>query len=278
MTANQIAYARAQEEKRHNRAVEKQAANELAETSRANLEREANNRYVTEETNRHNLVVEGTNTILAKETKRSNLAKEAENYRSNTQKERENYRHNRSTEDLGVYELAEKREVRSENARQFEAQQNLRDATFAWQKFLDDWNQQNTILYRDEQRRHNLAQESIGFGNLGVGWAQAAASQAQAAAAQSQAAAAMRNAATNEVNAATAYARQKADEGNIMSSLMVKSQEAMTKQQDADTRQKQLEYQNPFGKVGAGIEWTTRNIKNLADILKGVAGVGAAPK
>lgn len=257
MTSNQIAYAKAQEERRHNRAMEKQAERELSETQRSNLERESNNRYVTTETQRHNLVTEGTNTILAQETQRSNRVKEQESIRSNAQKERENYRHNRSMEDLGVYELAEKRNVRQETARQFDAAQALRELSFKWQQFLDDWNQQNAILYREENRRHNLAQESIGYGNIGVGWAQAAASQQQAQAAQKQAQAALQNAASNEINAYTAWRRERHD-------YEIADDEQLRKWTE-------MGYKYPFGvkgsQLGAGMGW----LKSLADTLQGIS-------
>lgn len=87
MTRNQIDYLKLQEEKQHNRNVEK-------ETQRTNL---ANEELIRKrdlgtlglrqaeltETQRHNMYGEKISLALGDETKRSNQAKEAENYRHN---------------------------------------------------------------------------------------------------------------------------------------------------------------------------------------------------
>lgn len=87
MTANQIAYWRLQEDKRHNLAQEGISGDTLSETKRSNIAKEA-------ETNRSNLAKE-------MELNRANVTNEmlkaesqAENKRSNLAKERETQRHN----------------------------------------------------------------------------------------------------------------------------------------------------------------------------------------
>lgn len=84
MTVNQISYARAMEDQRHNEAMEK-------ETARANMAKE-------QETFRANTAGEELTRSAQAETHRSNLAREAETNRSNVARETEAVRSNMARE------------------------------------------------------------------------------------------------------------------------------------------------------------------------------------
>lgn len=126
MTANQISYTRAQEERRHNLAVEAEthrsntageliSMGTLQESRRSNLarERETNRSNVARETETHraNLAIERLGVLNYSESVRANKAREAEAKRSNQAREAETYRSNLMQEAyrLDTYNLDKER-------------------------------------------------------------------------------------------------------------------------------------------------------------------------
>jgi len=135
MTTNQIAFAKLQEEIRHNQLTEAQARNELLEAKRHSVVTES-------EAGRHNTATEMEaqrhNVINEQETQRANLAQEGlkreaqlETHRSNLEQERL------------------KGEAQSEQHRANLMSERLRQE--------DVWNEQSKIA---ETSRHNLIMES----------------------------------------------------------------------------------------------------------------------
>lgn len=126
MTANQINYAKLQEDIRHNIATEGEAYRHDVEDERIRSETNAISYSNYEENVRHNVRTEAINEEhygrMDEETARSHLAQEAEINRSNLAREAETYRTNVANEELRGEELEEK--VRHEKAVEKETKRN----------------------------------------------------------------------------------------------------------------------------------------------------------
>lgn len=104
MTANQINYARHQEDVRHNLETESQGRQVIAETGRHNLVTEDIGWYNAYEAGRHNRETESIGWFTAKETKRHNIAQEGigwANVNLGYANLAEVTRHNKANEALG---------------------------------------------------------------------------------------------------------------------------------------------------------------------------------
>lgn len=149
MTANQINYAKLQEDIRHNQATEQESVRHNVEDERIRSDTNAINMASYQESVRHNVQSEAINSEhygrMDEETARNHLAMELETQRTNQAREAETNRSNVATEQLRASELEE--EVRHDKA------------------------------VEKENKRHNKAEEDIGQTQ-----AKAAESQAQTAA------------------------------------------------------------------------------------------------
>lgn len=162
MTANQINYqvmlinrARAQEEARHNLAME-------YETQRSNLAQEDLKNYANltsrkqlYESQRANRANEGLQRGTLFEAMRANKVREYENLRHNTASENEARRHNKENENVAIWET--------------------------------EWRRQATVDDLNEQIRHNKEQEAINWANAMANAASATAAKINAQAAASTA-------------------------------------------------------------------------------------------
>lgn len=161
MTANQINFAKLQEDIRHNQATEGEMSRHNIEDERIRSETNAISRDTLSESIRHNVQSEAINAEhygrMDTETSRSNLAREAETMRSNIVQEQERERSNRANERIATKEL-------------------------------EETTRHNTTVEK-ETKRHNKAEEKIGT-------TQAKAATTQAKAATSQAKTAAKNADT----------------------------------------------------------------------------------
>lgn len=111
MTANQINFAKLQEDIRHNRATEGEQARHNVEDERIRSDTNAVSRETLAETVRHNVQTEAINAEhygrMDTETSRSNLAREFETHRTNVAQETERERSNRASEQISISELEE---------------------------------------------------------------------------------------------------------------------------------------------------------------------------
>lgn len=155
MTANQIAFFRAREEARANRASEAHKMAELTETTRHNVVGEG-------ELSRHNVVSEG----IAAGTLSLQNKQHLETQRSNIAREQEAHRHNVVTEGISRADLQSQDQYRkgmvsssiiSSKAQQLNAEVNARNVK------LTDVRESNKLL---ESVRHNREMESQGVLSL----------------------------------------------------------------------------------------------------------------
>lgn len=203
MTANQIAYARVQEDRRHNKETEAQnlhsleigernaiaqhlgamAAQSQAETARMRASEEV----------RANKIRESLQTQQNAETVRSNMARESENTRANKAREVETLRSNLASEKLKSEEIAVGRrradvEASKVGALYQQAAASLQQAEAA--KRNADSNAQNALNAFGqlmELRSHNTVMEEIGAQQAETERMKAISGQAQARLANAQA-------------------------------------------------------------------------------------------
>lgn len=200
MTANQINYQRMRTERaqldesqRHNKETERVADLTHKETARSNVvrerETERHNRATEEqnllsytETARHNLATEDISRGNLAETVRHNKAGETETNRHNVAQEKETSRHNVASESLGWAQHNETvaHNTKTELQRGMEIQYNALHQAES-RRIEEEFNDDRLVLWRDqtdkghllslysldETTRHNKANETIGYWNIG---------------------------------------------------------------------------------------------------------------